>query len=175
MRSFLGVPILIRGQAWGNLYLTEKEGADTFGAADEESLVILAGWAALGIEHARLHEQAHRREDELERTVRALESSTAIARAVGGETDLQRVLDLISKPGRALVDARWLAIMLCDDDSLVVKASRRTWCPACGCRSKARCRAPPCVLAAPVASTTPARASPPSNRETWASRHSVRW
>lgn len=123
MRSFLGVPILIRGQAWGNLYLTEKQGADTFGAADEESLVILAGWAALGIEHARLHEQAQRRQGELEHTVRALESSTTIARAVGGETDLQGVLELISKRGRALVDARWLAIMLCDGDSLVVTAT----------------------------------------------------
>lgn len=123
MRSFLGVPILIRGEAWGNLYLTEKQGADSFDAADEESLVILAEWAALGIEHARLHEQAQRRQGELEHTVRALESSTAIARAVGGETDVQRVLELISKRGRALVDARWLAIMLCDDESLVVTAT----------------------------------------------------
>ena len=42
MRSFLGVPIVIRGQAWGNLYLTEKEGGGEFTAEDEEAAVVLA-------------------------------------------------------------------------------------------------------------------------------------
>src|SRR5215203_1493302 len=44
MRSFLGVPILVRGEAWGNLYLTEKEGGP-FDEADEEAIVVLARWA----------------------------------------------------------------------------------------------------------------------------------
>src|SRR4051812_30588408 len=42
MRTFLGVPITIRGQAWGNLYLTEKEGGEDFDEADEASVIVLA-------------------------------------------------------------------------------------------------------------------------------------
>src|SRR5438874_8133963 len=46
MHSFLGVPILIRGQAWGNLYLTEKDDGGEFTEADEEAAVVLAQWVA---------------------------------------------------------------------------------------------------------------------------------
>ena len=106
MSSFLGVPVLIRGQAWGNLYLTEKEGGEQFDAVDEESVGILAAWAAIAIENARLYEAVAARRDELEVSVRRLEATTAIARAIGGETDLDRVLELIVKRGRALVGAR---------------------------------------------------------------------
>src|SRR4029079_7581141 len=91
MHSFLGVPILIRGEAFGNLYLTEKDGGGEFDQGDEEAVLILAGWAAIAIENARLYRDVRRRRDELERTVTALETTTAIARAVGGETDLQRI------------------------------------------------------------------------------------
>jgi two-component system, NarL family, sensor histidine kinase DevS len=52
MSSFLGVPVTIRGQAYGNLYLTEKEDGE-FDEVDEESVVVLAGWAAIAIENAR--------------------------------------------------------------------------------------------------------------------------
>src|SRR5262245_56349847 len=47
MRTFLGVPIVIRGEAWGNLYLTEKAGGRAFTAEDEEATVVLADWAAI--------------------------------------------------------------------------------------------------------------------------------
>src|SRR5205809_4017989 len=67
MRSFLGVPVLIRGRAWGNLYLTEKDGGD-FTEADEESAVILADWAAIAIENARLYETSELRRHEVERS-----------------------------------------------------------------------------------------------------------
>jgi GAF domain-containing protein len=56
MSSFLGVPILVRGQGWGNLYLTEKAGGKAFDAVDEESVVILAAWAAIAIDNARFYE-----------------------------------------------------------------------------------------------------------------------
>jgi len=55
MRSFLGVPITIRDQVYGNLYLTEKQGAEEFSAADEALAVALAGAAAIAIDNARLH------------------------------------------------------------------------------------------------------------------------
>jgi signal transduction histidine kinase len=111
MTSFLGVPILIRGEAFGNLYLTEKAGGD-FDEGDEQAAVILAEWAAIAIENARLYQDVARRRGELERVVRGLEATATIARAVGFETDLERVLELIVKRGRALVDARSLLVLL---------------------------------------------------------------
>jgi len=58
MRSFLGVPIVARGGIIGALYLTDKEGADTFSAADEKLIVLLAAHAAIAMENARLHERS---------------------------------------------------------------------------------------------------------------------
>ena len=55
MDSFLGVPIRIRGQVFGNLYLTEKQAAPEFSEEDEQLAVALAGAAAVAIENARLH------------------------------------------------------------------------------------------------------------------------
>src|SRR5690242_8900842 len=95
MRTFLGVPIVIRGEAWGNLYLTEKAGGQAFTAEDEEATVVLADWAAIAIENARLYRDVAGRRDELERAVRGLQATAAIARAIGGETDLARVLELV--------------------------------------------------------------------------------
>src|SRR5581483_6906595 len=46
MTLFLGVPIVVRGAGWGNLYLTEKEGGGEFTDEDEEAVVVLAQWAA---------------------------------------------------------------------------------------------------------------------------------
>ncbi len=115
MTSFLGVPILIRGESWGNLYLTDKTQGE-FDEADEESAVVLAAWAGIAVENARLYRQTDRRRAELERSVRALEATSEIARAVGGETQLDRVLELIAKRSRALVDAAGAAILLLDGD-----------------------------------------------------------
>jgi signal transduction histidine kinase len=58
MRSFVGTPILLRGETLGNLYLTEKQGADEFSQDDLEALQTLAAQAAIAIENARLYEQA---------------------------------------------------------------------------------------------------------------------
>src|SRR5215204_5355554 len=58
MRSFLGVPIVARGGVIGALYLTDKEGADSFSDADERLIVLLAAHAAIAIENARLHERS---------------------------------------------------------------------------------------------------------------------
>ncbi|HKN88832.1 MAG TPA: GAF domain-containing protein [Acidimicrobiia bacterium] len=55
MRSFLGVPIVVRQEVFGNLYLTDKQGAEAFSDIDEELTVALAGAAAVAIENARLH------------------------------------------------------------------------------------------------------------------------
>src|SRR4051794_19807433 len=76
MHTFLGVPIVIRGQAWGNLYLTEKAGGEEFTDADEEAIGALAGWAAVAIENARLYQSAEGRRADLENAVRRLEATT---------------------------------------------------------------------------------------------------
>ncbi|MDP9261201.1 MAG: GAF domain-containing sensor histidine kinase [Actinomycetota bacterium] len=60
MRGFLGTPILYRGVSLGNLYLTEKQGADEFNVDDEEAVRTLAAQAAIAIENARLYEQLER-------------------------------------------------------------------------------------------------------------------
>lgn len=61
MHSFLGVPIHIRDEVYGNLYLTEREGGD-FTAEDEELVAALAATAATAIENARLYAEAGRRQ-----------------------------------------------------------------------------------------------------------------
>ena len=122
MHSFLGVPIVIRGQVWGNLYLTEKAEGE-FTEADEEAAVVLADWAAIAIANARSYETSERRREEAEKAFRGLEATHDVAIAIGGEIALEHVLELIVKRGRALVNARSLVIMLRDGDELVVRAS----------------------------------------------------
>src|SRR4051812_27252999 len=122
MTSFLGVPIMIDGEAWGNLYLTEKAGGQQFSDEDEEATVILADWAAIAIANARLYRTVRERRDELERTIRGLETTTEVSRALGGVTDLDRVLELVVKRSRALIDARAAEIALLEGDEFVVAA-----------------------------------------------------
>jgi two-component system, NarL family, sensor histidine kinase DevS len=122
MHSFLGVPIAVRGETYGNLYMTEKQGADQFDESDEEAALTLASWAGIAIENARLYTSLSEREAEVERALRRAETSVDIARTVGGETNVERVLDLIVKRARALVDARALLVLLRREDHLFVAA-----------------------------------------------------
>jgi signal transduction histidine kinase len=62
MKSFLGVPIRIRGEVYGNLYLTEKLGGGQFDTEDEAVLIALAAAAGVAIENARLYDQARRQQ-----------------------------------------------------------------------------------------------------------------
>jgi signal transduction histidine kinase len=123
MTTFLGVPISIRGEAWGNLYLTDKAEGAEFDERDQESAIVLAEWAAIAIGNARLYEDVARRGGELERAVRGLEATATVARAVGFETDLDRVLELVVKRGRALLDADSLLVILEEGDQLRVAAA----------------------------------------------------
>jgi signal transduction histidine kinase len=122
MHSFLGVPIVIRGHVWGNLYLTEKAGGE-FTEADEDAVVILAVWASTAIENAQLYERSERRRRESGEYARGLEATRDVVVAIGEEIALENVLELIAKRGRALVDARSVVIMLRDGDELVVQTS----------------------------------------------------
>jgi len=116
METFLGVPILIGDEAWGNLYLTDKAGGEPFTRADEDAVVVLAAWAAVAIADARLFSDSERRRAELEAT-------TAIALAVGGDTDPGKVLAVIASHAQALLGARGAAILLRDETGLAVAAA----------------------------------------------------
>jgi signal transduction histidine kinase len=120
MRSFLGVPVRVREETFGNLYLTEKEGAEEFDEGDEKAVRTLATWAGVAIENARLYTSLAEREAEVQQALRRAETSVEIARTVGGETDVERVLDLIVKRARALVDARALLVLLRRGEELYV-------------------------------------------------------
>ncbi len=62
MQSFLGVPVRVRGQVFGNLYLTDKRGAEGFSTADERIVTALAAAAGVAIDNARLYESSVTRE-----------------------------------------------------------------------------------------------------------------
>jgi signal transduction histidine kinase len=121
MHTFLGVPIVVHGETWGNLYLTEKADGE-FTDEDEEAVTVLADWAAIAIANSRLYRDVRQRRDELQRANRGLETTTEIGRALGGVTDLDRVLELVVKRSRALIDARAAELALVEGDELVVAA-----------------------------------------------------
>jgi signal transduction histidine kinase len=114
MRSFLGTPIRLRGVAYGNVYLTEKEGGD-FDDEDEELVTLLSAQAAVAIENARLYESATT-------WSRQLESMEEISEALVGELDLPRLLQLVVERLRELIDARVVAIALPAGEALRIEA-----------------------------------------------------
>ena len=122
MRSFLGVPVLVGGKPYGNLYLTEKQTAGEFTEEDEAAVVVLAEFAGIAIDHARRFSGSETRRKELERTIAALDATIQISRAVGGHTDLNAILELVAKRGRALVSARALVIEQRRGEELLVAA-----------------------------------------------------
>ena len=105
MQTFLGVPILLRGVAYGNLYLTEKQGGDEFTDEDEEFVQLLAAQAAVAIENTRLYETSTR-------WLRHLESLNEIGEALAGELELEPLLGLVARRLRSLVQARIVLIAL---------------------------------------------------------------
>jgi signal transduction histidine kinase len=105
MRSFLGVPILLRGVAYGNLYLTEKVSGDDFTEEDEELVTLLAGQAAVAIENARLYESTAQ-------WSRQLESLIEVGNALATETDLDRLLDLIARRLHELLGVRLVTVLV---------------------------------------------------------------
>jgi signal transduction histidine kinase len=115
MRSFLGVPILLRGVEYGNLYLTEKEGGD-FTEEDEELVTLLAAQAAVAVENARLYESATSWSQQLE-------SLNEVGAALVGELELEPLLDLVAGRLRELIGARLVAIALPAGDALRIAAA----------------------------------------------------
>ncbi len=106
MKSFLGVPIRVREEVYGNLYLTEKRDGAPFTGEDEELVVALATTAAVAIQNARLYEETLRRQ-------RWQQASTEITAALLSGAGPAEALVMIADQARILMDA---------DDAVVLGA-----------------------------------------------------
>jgi signal transduction histidine kinase len=109
MRSFLGVPIVVRGRAFGNLYLADKQDADEFSAEDEQILLSLAGFAAIAIDNAHLYAEARRR-------AAWQQAGTEITAALLAGTDTDDVLHLIADRAHTVAHADLAAVVLPTDE-----------------------------------------------------------
>jgi signal transduction histidine kinase len=104
MRSFLGVPIFVRGVVYGDLYLAEKEGGE-FTEEDEELVTLLAAQTAITIEKVQIHDGAVH-------WIRQLEALDALTHRVLEERDVSLLLELVARHLRELIRAREVLISL---------------------------------------------------------------
>ncbi|MER5455281.1 GAF domain-containing sensor histidine kinase [Micromonospora sp. NPDC002389] len=110
MHTFLGVPVRIRDQVFGNLYLAEKQGGAQFTEDDEEIVVALAAAAGVAIENARLYALAHRRE-------RWLAATAEITSLLLGEVRRTDALTLVARRAREVAEAELALVLLYDDEA----------------------------------------------------------
>ena len=119
MRTFLGVPVRIRGEVYGNLYLTEKAGGQPFSEDDEVLVQALAAAAGIAIDNARLYEASKTRQSWIEAT-----------RDIGTEllagTDPARVFRLVADESRALSGAATTFVAVPADPELPASRDHRT-------------------------------------------------
>ncbi|WP_423247524.1 GAF domain-containing protein [Streptomyces decoyicus] len=105
MRTFLGVPVRVRDEVFGNLYLTEKRGGGSFDADDEAVLTTLSIAAGVAIDNARMYHESRRRE-------RWLEALGEITRSLLSGTDADEVLQLIAQRALEVAGADCAAVLL---------------------------------------------------------------
>ncbi|MER5708988.1 GAF domain-containing protein [Streptomyces sp. NPDC002122] len=98
MRSFLGVPIRVQGEIFGNLYLAEKNGGGEFNDYDVHMVRVLATEAGIAIGNARLYEAARQRE-------RWIDGSVAVTTALLSGGDADDALTVVAEQARRLADA----------------------------------------------------------------------
>ncbi|MFB9397021.1 sensor histidine kinase [Streptomyces echinatus] len=105
MNSFLGVPIRVRDEVFGNLYLTEKRGGAEFDEEDESVLSTLAVAAGVAIDNARLYENSRLRE-------RWLRANAEISHSLMSGTDRADSLGLIAERAREISDSALAAVAM---------------------------------------------------------------
>lgn len=103
MRTFLGVPVRVRDQVFGNLYLTEKREGLPFDAEDEQLLAVLAAAAGVAIENARLYDDSRHRE-------RWLRGSAELTRRLLSGVGVSDVLTPFAEEAMDMADADLVAI-----------------------------------------------------------------
>ncbi|WP_406277200.1 GAF domain-containing protein [Nocardia sp. NBC_00881] len=111
MHTFLGVPMQVRGEVFGNLYLTEKAGGQEFTEDDEVVVQALAAAAGIAIENARLYEQSRLRQQWLEATW-----DVATELLAGGEPG--EVLDLVAERALTLTKSAYTFLALPEDTDI---------------------------------------------------------
>ncbi|QUQ64042.1 sensor histidine kinase [Kutzneria sp. CA-103260] len=117
MHSFLGAPVLVRNEVFGNLYMTEKRGGGEFTADDEVVLRALAAAAGVAIENARLFERSQQRQ-------RWLEASSEIRAELLGGATVDDALRLVALRALELTDSTCAMALLADgDDTLTVSGA----------------------------------------------------
>ncbi len=109
MKSFVGVPIRIRDEIYGNLYLTEKESGGQFDEDDESVLLALAAAAGVAIENARLYEEARRGQ-------RWLRAVAEVTRQLLSGTSPSQVLELVTQQALELSGADLAVLAVPADD-----------------------------------------------------------
>ncbi|MFE1783674.1 GAF domain-containing protein [Streptomyces sp. NPDC059506] len=116
MRTFLGAPLRVRDQVFGNLYLTEKRGGAQFDAEDEAVLLTLAVAAGVAIDNARLYEESRRRE-------RWLRATTQVTHSLLSGSPHAEVLALIAEHAREITgaDLAVVALPVGDGENLAVE------------------------------------------------------
>lgn len=107
MTTFLGVPIQVRGEVFGNLYLAEKNKGGQFDEEDEATVTALATAAGVAIENARLFEETRLRE-------RWLSASTEITTRLLSGDATEDVLEYLARQAREMVDADIAVVLLPD-------------------------------------------------------------
>ncbi|MFF9075460.1 GAF domain-containing protein [Streptomyces sp. NPDC014735] len=105
MHTFLGVPVRVRDEVFGNLYLTEKRGGADFDDDDEAVLTTLSIAAGVAIDNARMYDESRRREQRLE-------ALGEITRALLSGADADEVLDLIAERAMEVAGADRAAVLL---------------------------------------------------------------
>ncbi|MEU8782473.1 GAF domain-containing sensor histidine kinase [Streptomyces sp. NPDC048637] len=121
MRTFLGVPVRVRDEVFGNLYLTEKRGGGSFDADDEAVLTTLSSAAGVAIDNARMYHESRRRE-------RWWEALGEITRSLLSGTGADEVLHLIAQRAQEVAGADCAAVLLPVPSS----ADQLTVAVACG-------------------------------------------
>jgi signal transduction histidine kinase len=117
MNSFLGAPVRIRGQVFGNLYLTEKLNGDEFSPEDEDLVLALASAAAAAVDNARLFDAVSRREH-------WLHASRALTNTLLDVSDRDEALRLVSEAVLTTAEADFAAVVVPDDRGrLIVTAA----------------------------------------------------
>ncbi|MFD4152314.1 GAF domain-containing sensor histidine kinase [Streptomyces hydrogenans] len=109
MRSFLGVPIRVQGEIFGNLYLAEKRSGEEFNDYDEHMVRVLATEAGIAIGNARLYEAARQRE-------RWIDGSVAVTTALLSGGDADDALAVVAEQARRLADADAGIVLLPAED-----------------------------------------------------------
>jgi signal transduction histidine kinase len=116
MHSFLGTPIRIRDEVFGNLYLTEKQGAAEFSQDDEAILVALAAAAGIAIDNARQYEASRQQR-------RWLATTGAVTQLFLEGRDERSAMHFLAQRTRELSEAQLTMVALYGDDGeLVVRA-----------------------------------------------------